>query len=309
MARKETGFAKYATAFYEIIEGGKGGKAKFVKMLLNMGLSANGKAIIDELFSTESTSKGNIIIKKEASDRLRKYLRGENDISDIASDLATNFEKKLYIKELEEYNVPKLKDFAKRLQLDSNLNNIRNVRKDIAVYYCSIIEKASSKTSGKTQETNVNPTSNRQSIILSYTITEDEKKAIINLCNAIKRKLERLDSQVNYIYSNQSELDKITESDNNILKGHIEYRIELRVKEFNETYSEFVSLCANLNTILAPKKNMNKNFAELISITSFFSKDENKEMSIDRFTAAHVRVKVYHLNRYIEYSLREIDMQ
>ena len=309
MARKETEFAKYAIAFYEIIEGRKGGKAKFVKMLLNMGLSANGKTIIDELFPTETTSKGNTIIKKEASDRLRKYLRGENDISDIASDLATNFEKKLYIKELEEYNVPKLKDFAKRLQLDANSNSIRNVRKDIAAYYRSIIEKASSKTSGKTQETKVNPTSNRQSIILSYTITEDEKKAIINLCNALKRKLERLDSQVNYIYSNQSELDKITESDNNILKGHIEYRIELRIKEFNETYSEFVSLCADLNSILAPKKNMNKNFAELISITSFFSGDENKEMSIDRFTAAHVRVKVYHLNRYIEYSLREIDMQ
>ena len=56
MARKETEFAKYATAFYKIIEGGKGGKAKFVKMLLNMGLSANGKTITDELFPTETTS-------------------------------------------------------------------------------------------------------------------------------------------------------------------------------------------------------------------------------------------------------------
>lgn len=309
MARKETEFAKYATAFYKIIEGGKGGKAKFVKMLLNMGLSANGKTITDELFPTETTSKGNTIIKKGASDRLRKYLRGENDISDIADEIYAALDKELYCEELKEYEESRIIEFAKSLQLDTDFENIEEVRKDIAAYYRSIIEKASSKTSGKTQETKVNPTSNRQSIILSYTITEDEKKAIINLCNALKRKLERLDSQVNYIYSNQSELDKITESDNNILKGHIEYRIELRIKEFNETYSEFVSLCADLNSILAPKKNMNKNFAELISITSFFSGDENKEMSIDRFTAAHVRVKVYHLNRYIKYSLKEIDMQ
>ncbi|MCR5730754.1 MAG: hypothetical protein K6G20_10425 [Ruminococcus sp.] len=309
MARKETEFAKYATAFYKIIEGGKGGKAKFVKMLLNMGLSANGKTITDELFPTETTSKGNTIIKKEASDRLRKYLRGENDISDIADEIYAALDKELYCEELKEYEESRIIEFAKSLQLDTDFENIEEVRKDIAAYYRSIIEKASSKTSGKTQETNVNPTSNRQSIILSYTITEDEKKAIINLCNAIKRKLERLDSQVNYIYSNQSELDKITESYNNLLKGHIEYRIELKAKEFNETYSEFVSLCADLNSILAPKKNMNKNFAELISITSFFSKDENKEMSIDRFTGTHVQVKVYDLRTYIKYSLREVDMQ
>lgn len=309
MARKETEFAKYATAFYKIIEGGKGGKAKFVKMLLNMGLSANGKTITDELFPTETTSKGNTIIKKEASDRLRKYLRGENDISDIADEIYAALDKELYCEELKEYEESRIIEFAKSLQLDTDFENIEEVRKDIAAYYRSIIEKASSKTSGKTQETNVNPTSNRQSIILSYTITEDEKKAIINLCNAIKRKLERLDSQVNYIYSNQSKLDKITESYNNLLKGHIEYRIELKAKEFNETYSEFVSLCADLNSILAPKKNMNKNFAELISITSFFSKDENKEMSIDRFTGAHVQVKVYDLRTYIKYSLREVDMQ
>lgn len=309
MARKETEFAKYATAFYESIEGGKGGKAKFVKMLLKMGLLDNGKKIIDELFPTEMASKGKTIIKREASDRLRKFLHGTNDISEIADEVYAALDKELYCEELKEYEESRIIEFAKSLQLDTDFENIEEVRKDIAAYYRSIIEKASSKTSGKTQETNVNPTSNRQSIILSYTITEDEKKAIINLCNAIKRKLERLDSQVNYIYSNQSELDKITESYNNLLKGHIEYRIELKAKEFNETYSEFVSLCADLNSILAPKKNMNKNFAELISITSFFSKDENKEMSIDRFTGAHVQVKVYDLRTYIKYSLRGVDMQ
>jgi hypothetical protein len=86
MAKNGTEFSKYAKAFYKNIEGEKSGKAEFVKMLLQMGLSKNGKIIIDELFPTETTSRGNTIIKK-AADRLRKYFRGENDISDIADEV------------------------------------------------------------------------------------------------------------------------------------------------------------------------------------------------------------------------------
>lgn len=87
MAKNCTEFSKYATFFNKIIEGEKSGRAEFVKMLLKMGLSDNGKKIIEELFPTETTSKGKTIIKREASDRLRKFLHGTNDISEIADEV------------------------------------------------------------------------------------------------------------------------------------------------------------------------------------------------------------------------------
>lgn len=146
MAEIEITFATYAELFFTIIEGRKGNIAVFVKMLLKMGQSKNGKAIINEKFPTETTSKGKTIIKPNKADILRKYLKGVekggNGISNIAPDIEANFEQKLFIEQLDQYENSKLKEFAKALQLEVNLNNLTAVRKAIADCYYSIIEKA-----------------------------------------------------------------------------------------------------------------------------------------------------------------------
>ena len=103
MPGAEISFSQYATAFYTIIEGGKGNKSKFVKTLLCMGVSDNGRKTIEELFPTKTHSKGNTSI---ISDRLRKYLRGENGISKIADEIYAALEHEshdAYIQELEDY--------------------------------------------------------------------------------------------------------------------------------------------------------------------------------------------------------------
>lgn len=313
MENNGTEFSKYATAFYNIIEGGKGNKAIFVRMLLKMGLSDNGKNIIDGIFYTVTDSSGKDIIEKSKQDRLRKYLRGDNDITDIADEInsALNHENNDdYIKELKEYEDSKLIEFAKSLQLDTDSNNIKAVRKAIAVYYYSIIKNASTKKGGTSKKSKDKPKSDEQNLIDSYTIKDDEKKAINNICTAIQADLRQLKSQVEYISSKQSELEMLTDSDpDKLQKPHLEGFIESKTNKFNETYSEFVLLCADLNSILAPKKKMNNSFAELVSIISIFSSDEYKEMSIDRFITHTVQLNVNKLDRYIKYSLKEIDMQ
>ena len=313
MAKNGTEFSKYATAFYDIIEGGKCMKAKFVKMLLKIGLSDNGKKIIDGIFYTVTNSRGKDVIEKSQQDRLRNYLRGENDITDIADEIyaALNHENyDDYIKELKDYEDSKLIEFAKSLQLNTDFNNIKAVRQAIAGYYYSIIKNASTEKDETSKKSKDKPKSDEQNLIDSYTIKDDEKKAINNICTAIQVNLRQLQSQVEYISSKQHELGKFTDFEpNKQLKSHLEGEIESKTNKFNETHSDLVSKCADLNSILAPKKNMNKSFAKLISITSFFSSDENKEMSIDRFAGTHVQVNAYDLHTYIKYSLKEIDMQ
>ncbi len=313
MENNGTEFSKYATAFYNIIEGGKGGKAKFVKMLLKMGLTDEDKDYIDDTFPTVINSKGQNSVVKGKADVLLKYLRGDNDISYIVSQLETEFNlefRKRYIEELQDYDESKLTEFAKKLELDINADDSETVSNAIADYYSSLIERASTKKGGTSKKSKDKPKSDEQNLIDSYTIKDDEKKAINNICTAIKADLRQLKSQVKYISSNQRKIGKLTDSDpDKLQKPHLEGFIESKTNKFNETYSDLVSQCLELNTIIAPKKKMNKSFATLVSITSILSSDEYKEMSIDRFITHTVQLKVNELDRYIKYSLKEIDMQ
>lgn len=275
MKEAEKEYSKYATAFYEVIEGGKGGKAKFVKMLLKMGLSRNGKNIINEEFPTETTSKGNTIIEKKASDRLRKYLLGKNDISEIADEIYAALDHENYgdyIEALGDYEDSLLIEFAKRLELDTDSKDINKVRYDIAAYYYSIIEKASRQKSSEPNKTN-----GTTDLILSYTITGSEKVALTKLCDLIKRTLVDLKHQADRIDKMQFELKSLTESDEDKnWKPHLEYDRDSRIIRFDETYSRFENLRANLIELLTPKKNMDISFDSFVSNTSDSIRKEYK---------------------------------
>lgn len=314
MAEIEISFAKYAQFFFTILEGGKGDKTFFVKMLLCMGQSANGKAILEQEFPKETTQAGNIRIKPNKDSNLRKYLLGKedgksgNDISNRAPDLEAYFDKKQYVEDLEQYENSKLKEFAKALQLEVNLNNPKAVKQAIANCYSSIIKRATKK-GGTSKKSKANPIADRQNINYSYSISLDEEKDIRNICKAIMNNLDGLKRNVERVNSYKRKLVKSPDSKSNDMNEYYESHIKSKVKEFNKIYPVFVLQCATLNSKLAPKMYMNKSFAKLISITSFFISDENKEMSIDRFSETHVQVKVYDLQTYIKYSLKEIDMQ
>lgn len=160
MAEIEISFAKYAQLFFTILEGGKGNKTFFAKMLLNMGQSDNGKAIIEQEFPKETTPKGNIRIKPNKDSNLRKYLLDKEDgksgkgISNIAPDLEAYFDKKQYVEDLEQYENSKLKEFAKALQLEVNFNNPKAVKQAIADCYYSIIKKACKTWDHNNEESN-----------------------------------------------------------------------------------------------------------------------------------------------------------
>lgn len=306
MPRAEIDFSEFATAFYNIIEGGKGNKAKFVKALLNMGISDNGRKIINELFPTETTSKGNTIIKRSKSDQLRKYLRGENGISEIADEIYAALNHKsynAYIKELKDYENSKLIEFAQHLQLDTDLDNIYKVRKAIAACYYSIIEKASIKNVAAKDKSN-----GSKDIIFSYTITEPEKKTIINLCELIKKSLNSIKRLTDAIDKKQFKLKGLTNSEKYARwKVYLEYDIASLKKRFDESYSELEKLCVDTVELLEPKKGIHKSFGTIVSITRNISSDEYKITCPDKFNYNSFSVMISRFNDSYNQILLDID--
>lgn len=184
MPKNNTEFSRYATAFFEIINRAKSRKAIFVKELLKMGLTDEDKDYIDDTFPTVINSKGQRSIEESKADLLRKYLRGDNDISDIVSHLETEFDlefQQRYSEELLDYEESRIIEFAKKLELDINEDDIDIVSEAIADYYSSLIKRAATKKETKTKTSTLPPKTDGNNIILSYTITEIEKKALVKL--------------------------------------------------------------------------------------------------------------------------------
>lgn len=306
MAKNETEFSKYAISFFEIIEGGKGRKAKFVKMLLNMGLSANGKKIIDELFPTETTSKGNTIIKKEASDRLRIYFRGRNDISEIADEVYAALDHNnygAYIEALEDYEDLKLIKFAQALELDTDIKDINKVRYDIAAYYYSIIEKASTKNYSEPGKTN-----DCKDVVFSYTLEEPEKKALVKLCELTNETLCDLKNQTDKISDKQHELKNLADSaENQRWKSYLLYDIDSLKERFDEGYPKLEQLCADLVELMKTKKSIHNSLDTIISIASNIHSEEYKITCPNKFKYTKFSNIVTSFNDSYNHLLRDID--
>lgn len=306
MTKNETEFSKYATSFYKIIEGEKSGKAKFVKMLLKMGLSDNGTKIIDELFPTEKTSKGNTIIKPEASDRLRKFLHGTNDISEIADEVYAALDHDnygAYIEALEDYEDLKLIKFAQALELDTDIKDINKVRYDIAAYYYSIIEKASTQKYSETNKTNAS-----KDVIFSYTITDNEKKALVKLCELTNETLCDLKKQTDKISDKRHELKNLTDSaEDQSYKPYLVCVIDSLKESFDEDYPKLEQLCADLVELMKTKKGIHNSLDTIISIASNIHSEEYKITCPDKFNYRMFSNMVTSFNDSFNHLLRDID--
>ena len=271
-----------------------------------MGLSANGKKIIDELFPTETTSKGNTIIKKEASDRLRIYFRGRNDISEIADEVYAALDHNnygAYIEALEDYEDLKLIKFAQALELDTDIKDINKVRYDIAAYYYSIIEKASTKNYSEPGKTN-----DCKDVVFSYTLEEPEKKALVKLCELTNETLCDLKNQTDKISDKQHELKNLADSaENQRWKSYLLYDIDSLKERFDEGYPKLEQLCADLVELMKTKKSIHNSLDTIISIASNIHSEEYKITCPNKFKYTKFSNIVTSFNDSYNHLLRDID--
>lgn len=308
MPRTEIRFSQYSTAFYEIIDGSKSNKAEFMKGLLKMGLNDNGRQIIEDMFPTVVNLKGQRIIEQNKADQLRKYLRGDNGIRDIASNLEASLDKKLYIKELKEYEKSKLIEFAQCLNLYENTDNINTISKAITKLYVSIIKAAATQKVSRSNRSKDNSKSDKHSIVLPYTITESEKKALLNLCELIKKVLRDLQYQTDKICKKQHELINLTDSEKDKRwKPHLVYEIESLKNRLDEIYPKLEKLCVDMVELLEPKKDIHPTFSTFISIANNIGSNEYRVTCPDTFNYRTFSYMISKFNDNYDKILRDID--
>jgi len=267
MPGTEISFAEYAQAFYETVYDSKPPKALFMKEFLIIGLNDYQKETINDIFPTIINDNGKRIIEKNKADRLRKYLRGENGISDLISELGWKFDsefKRRYIEELQEFDESKLIEFAQRFQLDVDEDNIDQVSEAIADLYIAIINNESSKKFSKASKITIISKPDKKELFSSYTLNKSEKQAIINICKLIKTELKQLESHTTKISNKRNELKKLTDSaENKHWKKYLEAEISSYIRRLDKSFAKLEQLCADLSALLAPKRVMDEEYAKL----------------------------------------------
>lgn len=311
MAKKETEFSKFAQAFREIIDGNKTDIDILTKELLKMGLTVNDKIYINKEYPEYIDEKGERHIEGNKGDTLRKYYGGTNGLSKLISKLETEFDEefqKRYCDELQDYDESRIMAFAQVLNIDVNEDDIDIVSEAIAEYYSSIVIGSAIKKSRKGKKDKDEPESDRHKILLSYTLEESEKKALVKLCELIKKAFNDLKDQTDKICNKQHELKNLTDStEDQQWKTYLVYDIDSLKKHFDETYLELEKLCADVVLLLKTKKGIHESLGTIISIASNIHSDEYKITCTNKFKYTKFSNIVKRFNDSYGLMLRDID--
>ena len=287
MPKNGTEFSRYATTFHEIIDGKKSKIAMFTKNLLKMGLVPDDKDTIDDIFPTLTNDMGKSFIEEPKAGLLRKYYNGTNDLTNLLSKLETEFDSEFiarYSEELQDYDDSKLIEFANSYQLIVDEDDIDYVTEAIAELYVSIIKNVSTRKRSKPIISEGNLNLDKNSIVLSYTFTEPEKQALINICGLLKDTLKGIKSLSRTISDKQHELTKLNDSEkDNRWKKYLEAEISSYVKQFDKVFAKLEQLCADLCALLELKQDMDEEYPKLISFSNNISNSKYRLMCRDGY--------------------------
>lgn len=311
MPKNGTEFSRYATTFHEIIDGKKSKIAMFTKNLLKMGLVSDDKDTINDIFPTLENDVGKSFIEEPKAGLLRKYYNGTNDLTNLLPQLETEFDSEFiarYSEELQDYDDSKLIEFANSYQLIVDEDDIDYVTEAIAELYVSIIKNVSNKKREKTSNLEVNPKSDKDIIVLSYTFTEPEKQALVRLCELLQPALRRVKNQTDTIDKKRYELSKLTDTEEDkAWEPHLESEIASYIRNYDKDFSKIEELCSELVELLEPKQGMNEDFPILISFANNIGNDEYRITCSDKFKYNPFKLMISDFNDCIERTLRFID--
>ena len=311
MPKNGTEFSRYATTFHEIIDGKKSKIAMFTKNLLKMGLVPDDKDTIDDTFPTLTNDMGKSFIEEPKAGLLRKYYNGTNDLTNLLSKLETEFDSEFiarYSEELQDYDDSKLIEFANSYQLIADEDDIDYVTEAIAELYVSIIKNVSTRKRSKPIISEGNLNLDKNSIVLSYTFTEPEKQALINICGLLKDTLKGIKSLSRTISDKQHELTKLNDSEkDNRWKKYLEAEISSYVKQFDKAFAKLEQLCADLCALLELKQDMDEEYPKLISFSNNISNNKYRLMCRDGYDYDALWRLISQIDKSIDNVLSTID--
>lgn len=311
MAKNGTEFSKYAQAFREVIDGNKTDIDILTKELLKMGLTVNDKNYINEEYPEYIDDNGERHIAGNKGDTLRKYFGGTNDLSRLIPNLETEFDSvfhERYCDELQDYDESRIMAFARVLNIDVNEDDIDIVSEAIANYYSAIVIGSAIKKSRKGKKDKDGPELDRNKIILSYTLEEPEKKALVKLCELTNDALRNIEIQTNKICDQQHKLKNLGDSaENQRWKSYLICDIDSMKERFDEDYPKLEQLCADLVKLIETKKGIHKSLGTILSIASNIHNDEYKITCPNKFNYNIFSNMVTSFNNSYNRLLRDID--
>lgn len=304
-------YSDFAKIIYSIVGGEK---YEFTIDLLKAGLNLAGVEYIKSLKSDKS-----------GKSRIRKFLSGDNDITEIAPEIVDYFHDDLFIQYIEEIiNESQYDEICEKIQEVSDNQIIiedDDVPGRLAEIYQDILNEAAKGKSSKVKN-DVSPVAHNSpktsdntvancmdiSIIQSYTITELEKKAIKNICSLVNNSLRMIKFKTDEIERKQFELKNFTDSETDqLLKEHREYSLNMLKERFNASYSELEEKCADIVKLLESKKHLNKSLNKIYDIAHEIVSNKYKITHPDVFSYSAFSLMVSDFQKNFDLLLQSID--
>lgn len=132
--------------------------------------------------------------------------------------------------------------------------------------------------------TNVVGVQNKSDIAAVYTISDDEKRAILNLCELINRTLQSTKQKTEAIDRKQHELEGVSaDKSQQRWKEYLECDLKALKESFSKLYSELAHYCADLSILLESKQRVHPSFKAVYEIASQIDDEKYKITCPDSF--------------------------
>lgn len=179
----------------------------------------------------------------------------------------------------------------------------------IAEKFKTIISEAYNEFSLKKARTNLKATNDIDvNVVNSYTLTEDVKSAIKNICRLINNALRTVERITAKISDKRHELANLNDSENDSKwRPHLELSLDSLEKKYVSSYCELEVLCEDIVKLLENKKAIHRSFDKIYSIASGINNDKYKITSSKLFSYAAFSVMVSDYYKNYDLLLRCID--
>lgn len=122
------------------------------------------------------------------------------------------------------------------------------------------------------------------SIVSSYTISDEEKTAILNLCGLISGTLQDIKHKIEAIDRKDHELRGLSENETNRRwKAYLEFELNTIKNDLKKQYSELKKYCSDASKLLENRQHLHQSFKAIYDIATQIYKGEYKEICPETF--------------------------
>lgn len=289
---------------------------EFANIIYIRGYFKTKPEAMEKLFKGSVAEPGKVSVSKAA---INGYLRGET-ISSLAItlinaglsiDKMSSYIKSLY--EKKHRGTPTYKErFGNQTYKDALYNQVKgkfvgittdNMSEILATAFFTIIQDAAnekeSEKASKSREVSV--------IVHDFTMTDNEKRALLNLCESINRTLKGIKQKAEAMDRRQYQLEEVSKDESQQRwKEYLECDLKALQKAINELYSESNKYCADLSKLLTNKQHLHPSCKAIYEIASQIGDEKYKITCPDSFRYSALTLVITNFQKNYERLKKDI---